>query len=393
MYPDTATSLNTSSKKFTRYSMMLVLFAGLSFFMFYLPQSPLYQLRQYFNFLIFPTIAILAGASIKNFVNCYFAGRWTSIISSAILHFANGIAMLLFLAFVTKNMKFMTSLIWVLLLVVSIIMFRASKFFYIGIYEECTIKAFSYILMGVSIKSMFGRGVENEFFSDEFWTSITNNIMISFTILAILQMATLVELFYTAESRRISMWFKTKHLLKYIYISSMVFVLTDLRRGIMGDSASGLWIFLFMVLVVTFIVLAAKLWGNVKNTPEEKLAKHIQDMNFDNSKDLENVSRYIEEYVNYGKKSKLVAYMTFLGYKTGIPFNAVSNIIAPLVEYSDPEITSIVTSEQYKAIEERNQQNRTIVVEKITSNLQLFGKGVYGYNGYSTSSETMQKYN
>lgn len=393
MYPDSAAVLNTSSKKFTRYSIMFVLFGGLSFFMFYLPRSPLYQWREHFYFLIFPTIAILAGASLKSFVNSYFAGRWTGIISSAILHFANGIAVILFFAFVTKNMKFMTAVVWVLLLVVSIIMFRASKFFYIGIYEECTIKAFSYILMGLSIKSMFGGSLKEEFFNDGFWRSITNNIMISFAILAILQMATLVELFYTAKSRRISMWLKIKHPLKYIYISSMVFVLTDLRRGIMGDSASGLWICLFLVLVVTFIILTARLWGNVKNTPEEKLAKHIQDMNFDNSKDLENVSRYIEEYVNYGKKSKLVSYMTFLGFKTGIPFNAVSNIIAPLVEYSDPEITSIVTSEQYKAIEERNQQNRTIVVEKITSNLQLFGKGVYGYNGYSTGSETMQKYN
>ncbi|WP_010251250.1 hypothetical protein [Acetivibrio cellulolyticus] len=391
MYPDNAMALKASAKKFALYSVMLIVFGVFSFLVFFLPGSLLYNFREYFYFLIFPIIAILAGASVKAYVNSYFVGRWASLAASFIQYFANGLAADLFLAFAYKNMIFLTALVWVFLLVTSIIVFKASKYFYTGIYDGCAIRAFSYILMGLSIKSMFGGMLKEEYFGSRFWTSLTNIVMISFIILALVQMATLVELFYTTKSRRISIWLKRKHHLKFLFISAWVFTLTDLRRGVVGGF--GEWMFVFLILLLIFIIFAAKLWGNVKNSPEEKLAKHIQNMNFDKSKDLENVSRYIDEYVNYGKKSKLVSYMTFLGYKTGIPFNAVSNIIAPLVEYSDPEIPGMLTSEQYKAIEERNRQNRSIVIEKITSNLQLFGKGVYGYNGYSTGSNTMQDYN
>lgn len=392
MYTDSTEGLNTSAKKFTTYTIMLAAFGAFVFFIFFLPGRLLYSVREYFYFLIFPAISILMGVSVKSFVSTYFIGRWSGLVASFILYLANGISAVLFFTFASNDMKYLTSIVWVALLAVSIIVCKASKFFYTGIYEGCTIKAFSYVMMGLSIKSMFGGFWKDGYSVDEFWRSFSNLVLISFIVLAILQMSTLVELFYNEKARRISMWLKSNHIMKYILIFIMAFVISLMRRDNLGSGLAG-WIFLFMILLVVFIIFAAMLWGSVKYSPEEKLAKHMQDMSFDKSKDLENITKYIDDYVNYGKKSKLVSYLTFLGYKTGIPFNAVSNIIAPLVEYSDPEIPGMLTSEQYKAIEERNRQNRSKVIEKITSNLKLFGKGVYVYNGYGTGSKIMQDYN
>lgn len=390
MQLDSTEILKASAKKFRVYTIMLAAFGALVFFLFFLPGRLLYNVREYFYFLIFPTVAVLVGSSVKAFVSTYFVGRWSVLVASFILYLANGLSIVFFLAFASNNMKYLTAIVWVALLAVSIIVCKASKFFYTGIYEGCSIKAFSYALMGLSIKSMFGGVSEDEYYA--FWSSFSNLVMISFIVLALLQMATLIELFYNEKSRRLSMWLKSNHVLKYIGIFISVFLISLMRRGSLGSGLAG-WIFLFMVLMVIFIIFAAMMWGSVKYSPEEKLAKHMQDMSFDKSKDLENITRYIDDYVNYGKKSKLVSYLTFLGYKTGIPFNAVSNIIAPIVEYNDPEIPGMLTSEQYKAIEERNRQNRSKVIEKITSNLKLFGKGVYVYNGYGTGSKTMQDYN
>lgn len=392
MYPDNAAILSASAKKFTVYTIMLAAFGVFAFFVFFLPGRLLYDERKYFYFLIFPIVAVLVGSSVKAFVNSYFVGRWAGLGASLILYFSNGLGVVLFLTFVTDDMKYLTAIVWVFLLAAALIICKASAFFYTGIYDGCSIKAFSYALMGIAINSMFSGMKADEFFDSGFWTSFVNIVMTSFFILAFLQMATLIELLYNEKSRRISMWLKSNHTLKFIVIFTLVLVITVLRRGILGSGLSW-WIFLFVFLLVIFIIFAATIWGSVKSSPEEKLAKHLQDMSFDKSKDLENITRYIDEYVNYGRKSKLVAYLTFLGYKTGIPFNAVSNIIAPLVEYNDPEIPGMLTSEQYKAIEERNRQNRSKVIEKITSNLQLFGKGVYVYNGYDTGSKTMQDYN
>ncbi len=388
MYPDNTTIINASVKKFALYTVMLVAVGVCTFLLFFLPKSPLYNEIESFYFFILPVSAMLAGGSARAFVNAYFIGRWARLVASFISYFANGTAVFLFLAFALQNMYLLTALIWVLLLAFSIIAFKASEYFYTGIYEGCMIKAASYVFIGLSVKSMLGVIGKDSYLGGGFWISLSNILMISFVALALIQLATLVELFYTTTSRRISMWLKSKHKSKFIVIGIYVFGIGVIRRGMMGE-----WLIVFMVLLAIFIVFALKFWGEVKNSPEEKLAKHIQDMNFDKSKDLENVSRYIDEYVSYGKKSKLVSYMTFLGYKTGIPFHAVSNIIAPLVEYNDPEIPGMLTSEQYKAIEERNRQNRSRVIEKITSNLQLFGRGAYAYNGYVTGSNTMQDYN
>ncbi len=388
MYPDNTAIINASVKKFALYTVMLIAVGVCTFFIFFLPKSPLYNEIEAFFFLILPIAAMLAGGSAKSFVNAYFVGRWSRLAVSFILYFSNGTAAFLFLAFALQNTSLLTALIWVLLLDFSVVALKASRFFYTGIYEGCMIKAASYVFMGFSIKSMLGVIGKDSYIGGEFWISLSNILIISFVMLALMQIATLVELFYTPVSRKISMWLKSKHKSKFAGIGVCVFAIEVFRRGMMGE-----WLIVFMVLLVIFIIFAVRFWGEVKNSPEEKLAKHIQDMNFDKSKDLENVSKYIDEYVSYGKKSKLVSYMTFLGYKTGIPFHAVSNIIAPLVEYNDPEIPGMLTSEQYKAIEERNRQNRSKVIEKITSNLQLFGRGAYAYNGYGTGSNTMQDYN
>jgi|GEM_PF-413460 len=391
MYKDNTQIIKTSAKRFKTYTIMLAVFGVIVFFVFFLPGRLLYGAREYFYFLIFPTIAVLLGASVKSFVSTYFVGIWSALFASFILYLTNGTSVVLFLAFASNDMEALTSIAWVLLLAISIIVCKASKFLYTAVYGGCLIKAFSYVLMGLSIKYMIEGLFKGGYSSDGYWISFSNLIMISFIGLALLQMTTLIELFYTEKSRRISMWLKSKHGVKYLFVFISVFIVSLMRRDKLGSGVIG-WILLFLVLVVIAIIFASMMWGSVRYSPEEKLAKHMQDMSFDKSKDLENITRYISDYVNYGKKSKLVSYLTFLGYKTGIPFNAVSNIIAPLVEYSDPEIMGMLTSEQYKAIEERNRQNRSKVIEKITANLKLYGKGVYVYNGYGTGSKTMQDY-
>ena len=383
MYRDSLQTLSASAKKLSVYTKILLAFGVFVFFIFFLPGRLLYNVRKDFYFLIFPIAIVLAGVSLKSFTSTYFVGRWSNLAASFIVYLANGISIVLFFTFLSKEMKYLSAIVWVVLLAVSIIVRKASDFFYTSIYGGCILKSLSYVLMGFSIRNMFGKEILKLF---------SNCMMISFVVLALLQMATLVELFYNENSRRLAMWLKKNHFRKYTGIFILIFLTGLFRRDILSFGFAG-WIFIFLILLVVFLIIAATMWGSVKYSPEEKLAKHMLDMNFDKSKDLELITRYIEEYVNFGKKSRLVSYLMYLIYNLGIPFNTASIIIAPLVEYSDPEIPGMLTSEQYKAIDERNRQNRSMVIEKITSNLKLFGKGVYVYNGYGTGTKTMQDYN
>ena len=155
MYPDNAAILSASAKKFTVYTIMLAAFGVFVFFVFFLPGRLLYDERKYFYFLIFPIVAVLVGASVKAFVNSYFVGRWAGLCASLILYFSNGLSVVLFLTFVTDDMKYLTAIVWVFLFAAAIIICKASVFFYTGIYDGCSIKAFSYALVGIAINRMF----------------------------------------------------------------------------------------------------------------------------------------------------------------------------------------------------------------------------------------------
>jgi len=159
----------------------------------------------------------------------------------------------------------------------------------------------------------------------------------------------------------------------------------------MSDSIWVAWLFIFVVLVVVFIILSIKLLTAANNSPEERLNKHLQRINFDKIKDISDITSHINDFVYNGSKSGLIACIFIMTNTAGVPIWTVKRMIAPIVDHKDPEMPSFMSRKHYMVIEERNKQKRMRIVEFVIKNLEAYGRR--NNNGFGTGSNTMQKYN
>jgi len=65
--------------------------------------------------------------------------------------------------------------------------------------------------------------------------------------------------------------------------------------------------FIFLFLVVIFIIFTIKLSAAANNSPEERLGKHLQRINFDKIRDISDITSHINDFVYNGSKSGLIA--------------------------------------------------------------------------------------
>lgn len=372
------------------YPIVLLLYIGITAFLFFIPLGPGYSIRQSFYFLIYSIEALLLGIVLKHFVSYYLKGKWAEVISNSCFIMGIGFAVFLFFFYLLPYGSVRAASIGVLILAASVVVLRISELFNGRVFEGSLIKAVSYLIAGITIDLMFGALCSKGYWGIGLKISIGKIFFFSFLILAVFQIISLLDFVEDRRISRITLWFRTNHKLKFFAVFFFVYLLIDFRRDTMGDAVLASWIFVFIVLVIVFIVLTVKLSGAVNRSPEQKLNKHLQKISFEKIKDISNISKCIEDFVNHGSKGGIIACLYYMAYKAGIPISLASNIIAPVVDCKDLEMPSLATRKNYLVIEERNRQNRLTVIEKVIYNLELYGRG--NFYGYRTDSNAMPKH-
>ncbi|HQA57273.1 MAG TPA: hypothetical protein PK033_05275 [Acetivibrio sp.] len=384
---------DTTLNKLMIYPIVLLLYIGITGFLFFVPVGPGYGIRQSFYFLIYSVEALLLGITSKHLVSYYLKGKWAEVLSSACFIMGIGFAVFLFFFYLLPYNSVRAASVGILILAVSTVGIRISDLYGSRIFEESMIKAVSYLIAGFTIYFMFEALAPRGYVGIGLKISLGKLFFFTFLILIVFQMMSLLDYLDYMDNRKISriaLWFRTNHKMKFLAVFSILYLLIDFRRDIMGDAVLAEWIFIFIVLLIAFIVLAVKLSGAVKRSPEQKLNKHLQKISYDKIKDITNISSCIDDFVNNGNRGGLIACLYYMAFRVGIPIGVASNIIAPIIDCKDLEIPSLVTRKKYNVIEERNRQNRLTVVEKVIYNLELYGGG--NFYGYRANSSTMPKY-
>ncbi|MFZ5989503.1 MAG: hypothetical protein ACOYWZ_20595 [Bacillota bacterium] len=303
-------------KRLVVYPIILMILIGFSFFFFFQPRGPGYEVRERFYFLIFSCIVFFTGITVKGFVNFFLAGKLADFLGRSLLVFGNGIAAFIFFFLVSESRGLKTASAGIILVAASIIVYRASSIYSNRVFAESVIKIASYVMLGISIKFMFQTLWPEGFWDIGFKISVGDLTLFSFIGISIIQLVSLIDLTGNETAYRISFWLKRNHTGKFFAIFITVFLLKDLRRDIMGDAVLGEWILIFVILVAVFIILAVKLSKAVKNSPEEKLNKHLQNISYDKIKDISNISKHINDFINSGRRSGLVSCLFYMAYKT-----------------------------------------------------------------------------
>jgi hypothetical protein len=190
-----------------------------------------------------------------------------------------------------------------------------------------------------------------------------------------MQLISLIDVTGEPELIKVSMWLKKNHFFKFLFMSTALFMLTDVRRVILLENVRNGWLFVFVVLFVVFMFLITSIRKAIKEEPDVRLKKHLQRITYDKIRDISSISKYVDDFISTGKKSGLTSYLFYMAYRVEIPVVTASKIIAPILEYKDIEVTEIMSKKNYKIIEERNKQNRIKVIKYVTDNLELYGRG------------------
>lgn len=378
-------------KKLMVYPAVALIYIVLTVCVFFIPVGPAYNIREEFYFLIFPFEVFIIGLTATHFISYFFKGKWAQVLSRSCLILGNGISLFLIWFFVSSDFKLKVAGCGIITVAFSIILNKISSIYENRVFEGEIIKIISYLTAGFSIYFMFYALWSGSYWDIVFEISPGKVTLYSFITLSLFELASFIELSGNEKAYGIAGWLRANHTNKFFAIFITLFIMLDLRRIIMGDSIWGVWIFIFVVLLVVFIILAIKLYAAANNSPEERLNKHLQKINFDKIKDISNITTYINDFAYNGNKSGLIACLFLMAYKAGAPIGAAKRMIAPIVDHKDIEMPSFMTRKNYRVIEERNKQKRIKIIEFVIKNLEVYGRG--NYNGFGTASNTMQKYN
>lgn len=357
-------------RKLIIYPVILGILMFFSWYYFLWSKGRWYYAKEQVYFLIFSTCVLFLAISIRKVLAFFLKGKNIEFMGKVIIIFGVGLTIFLFFYFISDNEEFKNASIGILFLTMAVIVYKLKEIYKSGVYSESILIASSYIIAGITIKIMH----------DALWTgddtgnSINIILVLSFILLSVMQLTSLIDITGKTRLVKVSMWLKKNHLLKILAINAILFLLINVRRVIVTKSIMGGWIFIFVVLFVVFLIIIINIRREVKKEVDVKLKKHLQTITYDKIRDISSISVYVDDFISEGKKSGLTSYLFFMAYRVEIPVVTASKIIAPILEYKDIESSEIISKRTYKVIEERNKQNRIKVVEDITNNLEFYGR-------------------
>lgn len=357
--------------------------------LFYILPNTLHIGISKFYFLIYPVGVILVGVTLKYFASHYLKGELSESISNTCFIISCGIAAFFFIFFLPLGGGQRWAGFGFIILSALMALYRFSNDCIKNIIAKDLIKSGVYLVAGITLDLMFRIFLSNGGWALGFRFSAGTIFFFSLAIIAVFQLTSFLDFLGDERISKAALWFRTNHGIKFFAIFIIIYLLVYFRRYIAMGAVMGEWIFISLVLLLTFIVLAIRLSVAVNRKPEQRLRKHFQKIGLDKIRDITSISDCINGFVNDGKRNEIVATLYYMSYRTGIPLKRASTIIAPIIDYKDIKMPPLVTRSKYLFITEKNRQNRSMIIDKIVNNLQHYGGG----KDYESTASPMQKHN
>jgi len=209
---------DTTLNKLMIYPIVLLLYIGITGFLFFVPVGPGYGIRQSFYFLIYSVEALLLGITSKHLVSYYLKGKWAEVLSSACFIMGIGFAVFLFFFYLLPYNSVRAASVGILILAVSTVGIRISDLYGSRIFEESMIKAVSYLIAGFTIYFMFEALAPRGYVGIGLKISLGKLFFFTFLILIVFQMMSLLDYMDNRKISRIALWFRTNHKMKFLAV-------------------------------------------------------------------------------------------------------------------------------------------------------------------------------
>ncbi len=146
-------------------------------------------------------------------------------------------------------------------------------------------------------------------------------------------------------------------------------------RGFLSEIiGSFLFILEWIIIVLFFVYVGLKFRGAVKKRSEEERSEswreHVQEVTVSRDERQDEVARFVEEFIEEGRRENLVPYLVSLAEKKDFSNARISEIFGEIVNYREPEVPELVLSKELEKWKEDRMEERKEIVENILEKLR-----------------------
>jgi hypothetical protein len=134
----------------------------------------------------------------------------------------------------------------------------------------------------------------------------------------------------------------------------------------------------WLLICLVFFSLYRRMRSHVENymTARDDIGvwtKHIQGIEFKTDRDMEDMTRAIEKFIDEGEKRDIMVYLIFLLRDSGLGKKRIIHTLSELMGYQDQGPGLLAFTWQVEQLEERNRRMRKDVISNILKTLSVRG--------------------
>lgn len=173
--------------------------------------------------------------------------------------------------------------------------------------------------------------------------------------------------------KKIGGWMGTGTSSKFIIGLIIAAYILFLRQYLYGISANITliceWLSIGLIAVASYLRLRSKLESISAPLLLETWKKHQQKLNLKSSEELETLSRKVEDFLKYGKKTDILLFLFNFLFERMVHVDRIDSALVDLIDYQEPQRSRFIFSWEAELVNKANIQKRAEVLTKTIKNL------------------------
>ncbi|HEY9060395.1 MAG TPA: hypothetical protein VIO64_07830 [Pseudobacteroides sp.] len=349
-------------------------------------------------FILIPVIFVLVGNLAKSIISIFLRGLLAQAFGKMSVMLGWGGAAFVFFFLLPEADKINKASLGVPF-VALIITFNSCFYEFIknNIIFSRIIKAVLYFIQGFILRQMISALWENGSWSLGVQISVGDMVFFGHIMMFCSVLISMLELSDNSFYKKLGEWFSRNLWLKFMAGCMLVLYFKDIRSQ-MSDSFPSLFVYvewagILFVLLIIFIVAFSKIRGDRAPQFHERFGKHVQEIIYNKSYEGREISMFLEEYVNRGELSGILAFLVGLAKERMIPDMETRRLIKPLTDFKGVEVPKVCYKSEYNHIMQMNMGERKKIIEVVIWNIKNYGRNTgYVYqNEYWGHTDNMHK--
>lgn len=330
-------------------------------------------------FLGLPLMGLLSIITVEEIIKTLFSGSFVPPLSDCLVRLALGV----FAFFLLRNLnspEALSAAMPVFLIFALFSGYRVISYFLKEDYPPSVIsKSFAFVASGIILKHLFSSLIP------EARTNLSSSSSLSSTKILLIFFREVLPMGIVIGGAAISLYALKKsdndyfsvigswveaHVMGIGFFGGVTWVyIFSAREQLIASFGQELlvaeWGIVGLFAFATYIMMRGSVKGMAEREQFRSWEKHAQKIGSSGDPDQARVAEMIEEFIEEGKKERIITYLIRLSERRGYRQRFISNMMGELINYREEELPPLVLSWEAERIKEKNREKRKEVLENV----------------------------